>query len=368
MLTKIQIQNYQSHQNTVLDLGPGVNVIVGPSNAGKSACVRAMIWPITNRPLGTGFIRIGQNEADVLLEETRANGQKVSVERIRGKTRNEYILNGDSEHPFTAFGSNPPEDVLTSLNLRDVNIQTQFAPYFLVFDSPGLVGTAIRQVTGMEKIDQVCDVIASRIRNISGRTKDREVDLAASQEKLDVLSKIDLDRMESLINQAEVLEKRRSDLEKTRQRITSLVSQLSSVQNSKVSLPEERLKQISALVSGNTSDLLKLQTTSKTLGTLISGLRSSCLNRVVLPADVDQVLGRRESLVAQYNSLCTKLQTIYKAVEALASCAVERQRAAEELREVEEDRAQMMSQLTTCPWCNSSLTDLTRGHLLEHSR
>ena len=367
MLTRLHIKNYQSHQDSVIELGPGVNVIVGESNAGKSACIRALNWPIANRPLGTGFIRTGQEEADVLLKETRSDGQEVSVERIRGKTKNEYVLNGDTEHPFTAFGSNPPEDVLQALNLREVNLQTQFAPYFLVFDSPGQVGAAIRQVTGMEKIDKVCDIIATRIRSVGGRIKDKEADLASVQEKLAVASRVDLEKLEALINQAENLEVRRDELTRTHQRLQRLVTELSSVQKGRIHLPEDRLKQISSTSTQQSEHLLQLQSSYRALNALIEGLRSACANRVSFPSNIDEILSRRETLVAQYNSMCTRLQSLFKVVEALEKCGKEGLGSSEAIAEAEVEKGQLMSKLTTCPWCTSLLTEDTKGHLLEHT-
>ena len=52
MIDKIKIENIQSHKNTELNLSNGINVIVGSSNNGKSAILRALYWAIYNRPLG----------------------------------------------------------------------------------------------------------------------------------------------------------------------------------------------------------------------------------------------------------------------------------------------------------------------------
>jgi len=301
------------------------------------------------------------------LEETRSDGQSVSVERIRGPKRNEYILNDDTEHPFTAFGSNPPEDVLNALNLREVNIQTQFAPYFLVFDSPGQVGAAIRQVTGMERIDKVSDILASRIRVVGGRMKDRESDLASTKEKLAVLSRIDVDKLETLIKRAEALEVKLNKLVEIKTRLYHLVSELISIQKGKISLPAERLQQISALVTQKSEQLLRLQASRGTLRNLINGLQSASVNRVVFPSNLDQILSRRETLVAQYNSMCTRLRSLYNVVDALDKCEKEGQGTGEAIRTAEQEKGQLMTQLTICPWCSSLLTESTKGHLLEHA-
>ena len=36
MIIKVEIENFQSHKNTVLEFVPGTNVVIGESDAGKS--------------------------------------------------------------------------------------------------------------------------------------------------------------------------------------------------------------------------------------------------------------------------------------------------------------------------------------------
>ena len=51
-IKKIIIDNFQSHEHTEIEFGPGLNVIVGPSDYGKSAVVRALRWVLYNEPRG----------------------------------------------------------------------------------------------------------------------------------------------------------------------------------------------------------------------------------------------------------------------------------------------------------------------------
>lgn len=43
-IKKLVVDNFQSHEHTEVEFGPGLNVIVGPSDHGKSALVRALRW------------------------------------------------------------------------------------------------------------------------------------------------------------------------------------------------------------------------------------------------------------------------------------------------------------------------------------
>src|SRR5687767_10377413 len=84
-LKQIRLSNFQSHADTTVDLHPGVNVIIGHSNVGKSAIFRALNWVLRNRPSGTGFIRHGQKEVEVTISSDEG-----CVLRQRGKSKNSY--------------------------------------------------------------------------------------------------------------------------------------------------------------------------------------------------------------------------------------------------------------------------------------
>ena len=52
LIEAIEITNFQSHANTVLEFHEGVNVIKGTSGHGKSAIIRALEWLLTNTYYG----------------------------------------------------------------------------------------------------------------------------------------------------------------------------------------------------------------------------------------------------------------------------------------------------------------------------
>ncbi len=56
-IKELHIREFQSHEATALQFHPGLNVLVGPSDSGKSAIVRALRWCLHNEPRGEAFIR-----------------------------------------------------------------------------------------------------------------------------------------------------------------------------------------------------------------------------------------------------------------------------------------------------------------------
>ena len=89
MFKRITIKNFQAHKKLELSFDPHVTTIVGPSDVGKSAVIRAIAWLATNRPSGTEFIRDGAKTAIVELE---IDGH--TIRRERSKSLNLYVLDG----------------------------------------------------------------------------------------------------------------------------------------------------------------------------------------------------------------------------------------------------------------------------------
>ncbi len=146
MITQVELKNFQSHQHTVIDLVNGVNVIIGPSDAGKSAVFRAINWVVSNRPLGDAYRSDWGGDTSVTL--TTDAGQVIT--RLRTDKQNAYIVNGVT---LAAFGTEPPADVFEALAIDANNVQSQADPPFLLAASPGEVAAALNRAASIDDID-----------------------------------------------------------------------------------------------------------------------------------------------------------------------------------------------------------------------
>src|SRR5512147_2753176 len=97
MIKRITIENYMAHRHTVLELGPGVTVLTGPNNVGKSAVVEA-IRSVAQNPAPEHVIRHGAGQAVVRVELDSGE----IIEWVRKKASAVYRL----YRPATASG--PP--------------------------------------------------------------------------------------------------------------------------------------------------------------------------------------------------------------------------------------------------------------------
>lgn len=146
MLKSIVLKNIQSHKKTVIKLVEGVNVIIGKSQAGKTAILRGLELLRTNRPSGDRIVRHGQKNAFVTARTTE--GDKVTIK----KTAKERIYKVN-DSTFRKFGTAVPEEVTQALRMTDVNIQTQLSSPFLVTSTGSEITKTINRITKAEKVD-----------------------------------------------------------------------------------------------------------------------------------------------------------------------------------------------------------------------
>lgn len=209
-LKSLHIQNFQSHKSTVLELEPGVNAIVGPTNSGKSAVIRALKWLVYNVPNGEAFRSNWGGDTEVHAEF--ADGH---VSRVRDKTFNGYILN--MEDKFKGFGRGVPEPVIQFLNMEEINFQGQLDPPFLLSKSPGERGAFINKLANLDIIDKTVQknktMIASDKREI-GRLDADIKDLEGQMQEFAGLNDLSkrLARLEKLEEEITQIEDQEEDL------------------------------------------------------------------------------------------------------------------------------------------------------------
>jgi exonuclease SbcC len=156
MLERLEIVNYQTHERRRLVLDPHVTTIVGASDAGKSAILRALRWVCTNRPIGTEHIRWGAEHCRVSLW---VDGQL--VRRVRGPNTNEYSLGPKT---FKAFGNDVPPAIVNLLNVGPVNWQGQYDAPFWFSETPGEVSRNLNNIVNLGIIDDTLAYLANALR------------------------------------------------------------------------------------------------------------------------------------------------------------------------------------------------------------
>ena len=208
-LTTLVIRNFQNHKKTVLKFAPGLNVIVGRTDAGKSGILRALRWLCFNRPSGKAFRSHWGGKTSVFLKTMEG----VTVKRMRWPG-NKYFLNGKE---LKAFGQSVPDEIVKKLNITELNWQEQTDPHFLLSSSAAEVGRTLNEVASLEDIDKT----QSNLRKLESRTltdlKVAQTTLEEVEEELKEFEYVDameedISALEQLVEEVSILETRLSSV------------------------------------------------------------------------------------------------------------------------------------------------------------
>jgi DNA repair protein SbcC/Rad50 len=166
MIESLQIRNFQKHKSLNIDLDQ-ITCIIGASDQGKSAVIRALRWAMLNQPRGTTFITNGKSKCGV---QVVLDGHK--LERRRTASDNVYKLNGDE---FRAFSNKVPETIENILNVSELHFQGQHdAPYWM-----GLGGFEVsRQLNSIVDLS----VIDQTIKNANAGVTNAEAHYSSQKE------------------------------------------------------------------------------------------------------------------------------------------------------------------------------------------
>jgi len=198
MIKKITIKNFMKHENLELELLPGLNVITGETDAGKSAIIHALFWLFNNRPFGEKFIRNHDSKLTVSVKVEYEDGQW--VERRRNLKENCYIVNGEK---YKALRGAIPKEVRQLIRMGEENFQNQHQRYFLIDQNPGHIAQEINKITNLDLIDKVTNKVKLKLLQI--RTKIKAVDSEQEELKEEIKSLGWVEEADKLVQEIKAL-------------------------------------------------------------------------------------------------------------------------------------------------------------------
>jgi len=171
-IKKLEIKNFQSHSNTIINFDEGINIVQGTSNAGKSAINRAIVWALGNKPRGDYFIKKGALFASVKIT-FYDNSQLL---RVRGIDDNFVIIkhpSGKSEKYEKFGGGEYPDEVKKFLSIPRENeslglifYAEQMSPLFLIDLPPADLPRAIGYLAGSDIMESAAQSMMSESRSV----------------------------------------------------------------------------------------------------------------------------------------------------------------------------------------------------------
>jgi energy-coupling factor transporter ATP-binding protein EcfA2 len=146
-LAQVRVKNFQSIKSATIPIG-GLTVVVGESNVGKSALVRALAL-LTRNGASTGLVRKGAD--NLAVAALFQDGTAIQVRR--GPKLSEFkIRRGDQVETYTKCGTGVPEEVtrywaLASTDLGELSFHGQHDPPFLLSQPASSVARQIGAIT-----------------------------------------------------------------------------------------------------------------------------------------------------------------------------------------------------------------------------
>jgi exonuclease SbcC len=190
-------------------------VVIGPSDTGKSAIIRALRFTALHEPGTTGLITHGETDLQVGIL-TPLGGV------VRFKNSKEYGYKVGQEK-FLACAKQQPKAVSDRLMLTVVNFQGQMDSVFLLALTGGQLAKEINKIVALEDIDKSISWLKTQSAKLGTLIDNEQHKLI--RYKLDLLPFVTLDRKQELLKQLQDLAKRESELSNRRADLIAMESE-----------------------------------------------------------------------------------------------------------------------------------------------
>jgi len=362
LIKQIQIKNFQSHKDTKLEFGDGVNIIRGQSDTGKSAIFRAIRWLKDNRPQGDAF-RSNFASTKAVVDITVEFGDGSWVSRRRGGTVNSYVTSNNDE--LEALRSEVPEEVRAIVQLEDYNIQGQHDKYFMLQSTAGEVAKMLNDIVGLDIIDTCYKKINSIILD-SKREFDRcDSQIEGLKEELEAFKDFEtmvkrVDKFEEQLVARQKCREERTGLIKYANNLERLVQEISdfdkwlSLEDSVRGLFIEANKMESMV--NNRQTIEGIITSVQTIRTEIEDLD--------FEAEHEKWILEMIEVIRENKRVILQVKEIHDVVDDLKDVLSDIDNAEGDLEYKNAALRKFLNDHRLCPTCGSELTDETIRRML----
>lgn len=174
-LTALAVKDFQSFKNANIPLGR-FTAVVGASNLGKSALIRAL-KALAHNAASTGLVRQGSKEFRVEVAFDDATSTTLS----KGAKRSEFsIVDGEGlETSFPKAGANSvPDEIAELWNLSDLSFTSQHDKPFLLAEPPSEIARVLGELTNvsllMEAVRETNRFRTEALNIVKARDKEAE--------------------------------------------------------------------------------------------------------------------------------------------------------------------------------------------------
>ena len=227
-IEEVQLINFQDHADTTVKFTNGINLIVGSSDAGKSAVLRALNYVFHNSMKGDSFIRVGTAECSVRIKFSDG----IEVTRVKGGDVNSYILKDleGNYNTYSKVGQTVPEPVRKALGgpplddkKKPISYADQMSSLFLVDLSPTDLPRTLSELTGIQNLQTAAEILQKNSRSFDRSIKDKNEKIEKLKVDLDQYSYVDkdLEKIQEIETNLKVMQDKNEKVKRSRSFIES---------------------------------------------------------------------------------------------------------------------------------------------------
>lgn len=313
-LERLRAENFQSLAKADIELG-AFSVIVGPSNSGKSALLRAL-RAITRNVNSPSAVRAGKTTFNAAVE---FDGTVVSIERGKSQSTYRVALPDGREEVYTKAGRTVPEDVQSILAMPlpagpDLVFSSQIDPPFLLSETGSVAAKILGDLTNVSKLHAAARESNRRRLEASKLQSLREEDAQAAAARM-------REQFSDLGEHAKVIRHARESLTSVREK----------------AVLRDRLDSLLA-------DLDVAEAAEEDLNVRLKELPR--------PADIENLAEKAGELLGRRLALIDILDGMAKATQAAQQLEAVLKDSLEEQQQAEKDYHDALVQAGTCPTCD----------------
>ncbi|WP_371380863.1 AAA family ATPase [Sporomusa aerivorans] len=356
MIVSVQIKGFQSHVDSQFNLSPGLTVLTGPTDSGKTALIRAIRWVAFNEPAGETFVNQATGEAivTVMLDD----GAVITKGRRKGGRTVYHLVPAGGKSQIFEQADVPPE-VTTALGITRqtfgdfetaLNFAFQLDAPFMISEPPSAGAKVLGKIAGTEIVDQALKSVA---KDTYGARQDKlQADKRIEQLTEDLQQYANVDLLKDQVDACELLLEKFDQLQMKHETLSTLKLQKTQVDRHLAALEAKLQNYVSLPAAGKSlqaaeSDAQRLQLLSELasrhgqLDAAISLHQEELARYSDLHwageylAALDQLLSKLDILRESSNRYALQLEVLGK-VDAILSVTKDLDVAATDLTDVEQ--------------------------------
>jgi DNA repair exonuclease SbcCD ATPase subunit len=358
-IKQVKLINFQDHKETTVDFTEGVNLIVGSSDAGKSAILRAVNFVFQNDLRGNSFIRVGTTECSVTI----VFSDGVEITRVKSTDVNNYILKDENEelHVFSKVASTVPEQIQKYLGnpplddkKRPIAYADQMANLFLVDLNSSDLPRTLSELTGIQHLQTAAETLGKNARSFDRSIKERNDKIKKLNDDLVQYQYVDKDYESISTIQSEL-----NNLSNTLENINKARNFIKI--NNEISSEAKKINNLSSKYKS----LADIKPQIENLSNLLTSIKTSRINLSFHVKKTKEFKSTKADL-DKYSSLCNevfknKLESVSGLKSNLETAEKYHNQNTTLLSSIEKIKVDLQSEQTNIEDLQSSLDDLIQS-------